>query len=69
MGARQSDAPPGQNDLVLAHLRSGLPLTGDEALARYGVRRLAARVHDLRARGIAITSRKIDGRAEYQLAE
>lgn len=39
-----------QCEQVLAHLRQG-PLTPLDALRRYGVMRLAARVLDLRQRG------------------
>lgn len=40
-----------QCELILAHLQTHGELTSLEAMERYGICRLAARVSDLRARG------------------
>ena len=47
-----------QSDLVLARLKRG-PLTPLQALHELGCFRLAARVHDLRARGHYIAARLV----------
>jgi hypothetical protein len=46
-----------QNDQILAALKNG-PLTPMDALARYGVFRLAARVGELRERGYPVAVEK-----------
>lgn len=43
-----------QSDEILNYLRSGHSLTAVEALERFRCFRLAARINDLRKRGIAI---------------
>ena len=43
-----------QRDRILAHLKSGKPLTGLEALDRFGCFRLAARIGELRESGYRI---------------
>ena len=43
--------PMSQNDMVLEYLRSGRPIDDKIAYTRYGIRRLAARINDLRKRG------------------
>ena len=57
---------------ILAHLKSGHPITALEALQKYGCFRLAARVRDLKDRGYNILSRMVEqgGKrfAEYRLA-
>ena len=45
-----------QNELVLNHLKEYGSLTSLEAMNLYGISRLAARISDLRARGINISS-------------
>ena len=62
-----------QCDQIYEMLQSG-PVTALDALNQAGCFRLAARIHDLRARGIEIESRdrKLDNGktvAEYRLAE
>lgn len=55
-----------QNDVILARLASGEPLTPLEALRDFGCFRLAARVAELRARGNDIrTVTHPDGYAVY----
>lgn len=43
-----------QNNLVLSHLKAGHTITPIEALGKFGVFRLAARIYDLRAAGHTI---------------
>ena len=43
-----------QTDAIRAHLESGRDLTPIEALDRFGVFRLAARIDELRAEGLDI---------------
>ncbi|MFA6125506.1 helix-turn-helix domain-containing protein [Sphingomonas sp.] len=62
-----------QTDAILRHLRSGRPLTALEALRRFDVLRLGARVLELRQRGHDIITRMRTVRsgkrvAEYRLA-
>ena len=62
-----------QCDQILEMLQSG-PVTALDALQHAGCFRLAARIHDLRARGIDIESRDVrlaNGKtiAEYRLAD
>lgn len=45
-----------QNEQILAHLQAGHTLTHAEAMRRYGIGRLAARVEELRRRGHAIAT-------------
>lgn len=49
-----------QADRILLHLKSGHPLTPLEALEHYGVGRLAARVHELRAMGHNIVAEQVE---------
>lgn len=64
-----------QRALVLRHLKSGRTLTQDEAQALYGVRRLAARISELRNDfGFPIKTEAIDvggvsGLARYSLEQ
>lgn len=43
-----------QNEQVLQHLKAYGPLTAWGALNNYGIMRLAARINDLRNRGVRI---------------
>lgn len=59
-----------QNDELLTHMMSGRSISPLEALAHYGVFRLAARIHDLKDMGVdvqKITRVNIKGKqyAEY----
>ena len=50
-----------QNDRILAHLKSGKPITSGYALAHFGCARLASRIYELRERGYSkIKSRLIE---------
>jgi hypothetical protein len=48
-----------QEQLVLQHLKSGKSLTPIEALNRYGIFRLSARIHRLRDAGHIIRTENI----------
>jgi hypothetical protein len=48
-----------QNDLVLKHLKSGKPINPLEALQKYGIFRLGARIYDLTCMGHKIKSRLV----------
>ena len=61
-----------QRDVILAHLRSGQPITSLEALRDYGCIRLAARIFEIREAGHNIVSQMVqvdNGKcvAEYRL--
>lgn len=63
-----------QNAMVLAHLKTGRPITPLGALRAYGCFRLGARIYDLRRKGHKIVTTFVpvgrDGRkhvAEYRL--
>ena len=57
-----------QKDKVLEHLRTGQPLTQDQARAEYGVMRLASRISELKKDGFLILSLRNDqGCATYLL--
>ena len=45
---------------VLAHLKSGKPITPVEALGEYGCFRLGARIFDLKKRGYRIDRQMVD---------
>ena len=49
-----------QKDKVLEHLRTGQPLTQDQARAEYGVMRLASRISELKKAGHVILSLRND---------
>lgn len=46
-------------DRIRSWLRSGRAITPVEALNRFGVMRLAARVHELRQRGMPIVTERV----------
>jgi len=48
-----------QNTRVLKHLQTGRSLSPLIALERYGVMRLAARIHQLRSQGYKIESHRV----------
>jgi hypothetical protein len=60
-----------QSREVLKALKGGVALTALEALRRFGVFRLAARIHEIKALGHAIVTRKVERKgkwvAEYRL--
>lgn len=45
-----------QNEMILEHLRNRGSITSMEAIQRYGITRLSARIYDLRAGGHIITN-------------
>ena len=57
--AAKPAAKPSQTDQILKHLEGGESITAIEALNRFTCFRLAARIADLRRRGISINSTKI----------
>jgi hypothetical protein len=57
-----------QNAAILDALKKGDALTDLDALSRFGCRRLAARVADLKARGYPVKSRLVR-RGESRVAE
>ena len=57
--AAKPTAKPSQTDQILKHLEGGGSITAIEALNRFTCFRLAARIADLRRRGISINSTKI----------
>ena len=54
-----------QCDKVLRHLKDHGSITSAEAFNEYGILRLASRINDLRAQGIAIVSETASGKNRY----
>ena len=54
-----------QCDKVLRHLKDHGSITSFEAFNEYGILRLASRINDLRAQGIAIVSSTASGKNRY----
>ena len=54
-----------QCDRILRHLKDYGSITHMEAMNEYGIMRLAARINDLRAQGIAIESEVKTGKNRY----
>ena len=54
-----------QCDRILRHLKDYGSITPLEAMNEYGIMRLAARINDLRAQGIAIESEVKTGKNRY----
>lgn len=54
-----------QCDKVLRHLKDHGSITSFEAFNEYGILRLASRINDLRAQGIAIVSETASGKNRY----
>lgn len=54
-----------QCDKVLRHLKDHGSITSFEAFNEYGILRLASRINDLRAQGIAIVSETATGKNRY----
>lgn len=54
-----------QCDKVLRHLKDHGSITSFEAFNEYGILRLASRINDLRAQGIAILSETATGKNRY----
>lgn len=51
-----------QCDRILRHLKEYGSITDLEAYTKYGIRRLASRIHDLKRRGVDIISERVNGR-------
>ena len=54
-----------QCDKVMRHLNDHGSITSIEAFNEYGILRLASRINDLRAQGIAIVSETATGKNRY----
>ena len=54
-----------QCDKVLRHLKDHGSITSIEAITEYGILRLASRINDLRAQGVAIVSEMAIGKNRY----
>ena len=54
-----------QCDRILRHLKDYGSITSLEAVNEYGIMRLASRINDLRAQGIAISSEVASGKNRY----
>ena len=54
-----------QNKAILNHLEKYGSITPAEAWAMYGCMRLGARIHDLRAAGVAIKTDTVTMRGKY----
>ena len=54
-----------QCDRILRHLKDYGSITSLEAVNEYGIMRLASRINDLRADGIAIVSETNTGKNRY----
>jgi hypothetical protein len=48
-----------QTQQILNHLKQGKPLTGLDALSKFGCLRLAARIQDIENTGYTVTRRNI----------
>jgi hypothetical protein len=67
--AEERHSKPTQAWLVQTHLESGRTLTPMEALEKYGIGRLAARVLELKRRGIGVQSRMVEVKSGKRVAE
>lgn len=54
-----------QCDRILRHLKDNGSITSIEAVKEYGIMRLASRINDLKAQGIAIVSEVGTGKNRY----
>ena len=54
-----------QCERILRHLKDYGSITSLEAVTEYGIMRLASRINDLRAQGIAIVSEVATGKNRY----
>lgn len=54
-----------QCERVLRHLEDCGSITSMEAVNEYGIMRLASRINDLKAQGIAIVSERATGKNRY----
>lgn len=58
-----------QSAMILAHLKTGKPLTGIEALNRFGSLRLGARIFDLKQAGYEIKARRVETASGKRVAQ
>lgn len=61
----KNDTTESQCRMILQHLQSGLSITADEAGERFGCRRLASRINDLKNRGFQIEKEMIRATNRY----
>lgn len=54
-----------QCERILRHMKDYGSITSLEAVNEYGIMRLASRINDLRAQGIAISSEVVSGKNRY----
>ena len=54
-----------QCEKILRHLKDHGSITSIEAITEYGILRLASRINDLRAQGVAIVSEMATGKNRY----
>lgn len=54
-----------QCERILRHMKDYGSITSMEAVNEYGIMRLASRINDLRAQGIAISSETVSGKNRY----
>jgi len=59
LDTRKEPGYTSHNGVLLRHLRSGKRITAYEAVQRYGIYRLAARINELRKAGHAIKSEEV----------
>ena len=59
LDTRKEPSHASHNGVVLRHLRTGKRITAVEAVQRYGIYRLASRIHELRNKGHAIKSENV----------
>ena len=50
-----------QRDMILKHLETIGPITGDEAKALYAIARLPSRISELKKEGVPIKSQTVTG--------
>ena len=54
-----------QCERILRHLKDFGSISSLEAVSEYGIMRLASRINDLKAQGIAIVSERATGKNRY----
>lgn len=54
-----------QRDRIMRHLQDFGGITHAEAMQEYGIQRLAARVIELRRKGVPIVTELVDGKNRY----
>lgn len=51
-----------QCEMILEALQNGGSITNVEAVEKYGIARLASRIHDLKRKGYKISSKWVEGK-------